>query len=285
MKAPEEYLTLRFRLPGRLEDDLGSLLSGMPILGSEIVPAGDGNLDVCVYLEPGASGVVGVLTGAVEGLGARGVEAGRIQAEDWLRAWREAARPFPVGDLWWLDPRPGDPTPPPPGRVRLAVEPRAAFGSGSHESTQLVLLELEGRDLAGRSVLDVGTGTGILALAAAFRGARPVVGFDVDPLAALEAARTAAEQDRPVECRFFAGTVEALGDREFDLVLVNMIWENMAPLLPELRDRLAAGGELVLSGLLAAQEAAVVRELEELGLRVLGRRSLGEWTGLVAGRA
>ena len=155
-----------------------------------------------------------------------------------------------------------------------------AFGAGSHESTQLVLLDLEELDPTGWSVLDVGTGTGILALAAAALGARPVVGFDLDPAAALEAARTAAEQERPVSCSFFAGTVDALAERRFDLVLANMIWENMAPLVPQLRARLAAGGLMVLSGLLVAQEAVVGRELVSHGLRLRSRRVLGEWLGL-----
>ncbi len=285
MTIPAEYLTLRFRLPGHLEDELGVLLSGMPILGSEIVPAPAQHLEVCVYLEAGSVGVLGALTGALERLGALGVEEGRLESTDWLRAWREAAVPFPVGSRWWLDPRPAEPTPAPPGRIRLAVEPRMAFGTGSHESTQLVLLELEEMDLEGRSVLDVGTGTGILALAAAALGARPVVGFDVDPLAALEAARTAGEQERSVPCRFFAGTAGALGDRTFHVILANMIWENLAPLVPALGRRLSGGGEMVLSGLLAAQEEAVVRELEEQGLRVGRSRILGEWIGLVVHRA
>jgi len=275
-----EYLTLRFRLPVHLEDELGAVLSEAPILGSEIVPADGGHLDVCVYLEPATPGVVGALAGDLERFGAVGIERGHLESQDWLRAWREAARPFAVGRRWWLDPRPSEPTPAPPGRIRLAVEPRMAFGAGSHESTQLVLLDLEELDPTGWSVLDVGTGTGILALAAAALGARPVVGFDLDPAAALEAARTAAEQERPVSCSFFAGTVDALAERRFDLVLANMIWENMAPLVPQLRARLAAGGLMVLSGLLVAQEAVVGRELVSHGLRLRSRRVLGEWLGL-----
>lgn len=286
MTGPREYLTLRFRLPGQLEDELGALLSEAPILGSEIVPAESGELlEVCVYLDTASAGTVGPLTRALERFGAVGVEEGRLEDGDWLREWREAARAFAVGRRWWLDPRPADPTPAPEGRIRLAVEPRMAFGTGSHESTQLVLLELEEMDLEGRSVLDAGTGTGILALAAGALGARPVVGFDVDPLAAFEAARTAGEQERPPGCRFFAGTVAALGECSFHVILANMIWENLSPLVAALGERLARDGEMVLSGLLTAQEEVVARELAGLGLGVRRARRLGEWLGLVVGHA
>ncbi|HEY4593776.1 MAG TPA: 50S ribosomal protein L11 methyltransferase, partial [Thermoanaerobaculia bacterium] len=126
-----------------------------------------------------------------------GVELERqetVPDADWFAAWREKARPFPVGRTLYLDPREPDDVPIeiPDGRRLLRLPARAAFGTGSHESTALVLELLEDADLRGRRVLDVGTGTGVLSFAALLWGARSVVGFDVDPASPVHARDNSA---------------------------------------------------------------------------------------------
>src|SRR6185295_503064 len=132
---------------------------------------------------------------------------------DWLAVWREQARPFPVGRTFFVDPRePGeDPVEVPACRRLLRLPARAAFGTGSHETTSLALELLEEADVRGRRVLDLGTGTGILAFAALLGGARSVVGFDVDPAAPFHARDNSALNG--LHPRLFAGRLSALRER------------------------------------------------------------------------
>jgi ribosomal protein L11 methyltransferase len=207
-----------------------------------------------------------------------------VPDSDWLAAYRERARPFPVGRSLFIDPRePGeDPAEVPAGRRLLRLPARAAFGIGSHESTSLALELLEDMDLRGRRVLDVGAGTGILAFAALSFGARSAVGFDVDPAAPVH-ARDNARLNR-LRLPLFAGRLAALRERPlFDLALVNVVPEQI---LPEMRDLVALlrpGAETVLSGILAERGREVLDHVRGLGLVERDRREAGDWVAFRVG--
>jgi ribosomal protein L11 methyltransferase len=204
---------------------------------------------------------------------------------DWFAAWRERAVPFSVGRTLHLDPREPEEAPPevPEGRRLLRLPARAAFGTGSHESTSLALELLEDADVRGRRVLDVGTGTGILAFAALLFGARSVVGYDVDPAAPFHARDNSALND--LHPRLFAGTLAALRERPaFDLALVNVVPEQILPEMPALVRRLASGGEAILSGVLAERGRQVLDRMRGLGFSELGRKSAGDWVAFRVGR-
>src|SRR5436305_15090084 len=167
---------------------------------------------------------------------------------DWFATWRERAQPFPVGRTLWLDPRePEDAAPDiPEGRRLLRLPARAAFGTGSHESTSLALELLEDADLQGRRVLDVGTGTGVLAFAALALGAASVTGFDLDPAAPFHARDNSALNG--LHPRLFAGRLAAVRQRPlFDLALVNVVPEQILPEMPGLVRLLRPGGDAILS--------------------------------------
>jgi ribosomal protein L11 methyltransferase len=279
------YTVLRCRLGPGAEERLGEALLEAPVLGCEIVSPRPGHTEAVIYVEAGNSAGLALLKRALASRGLEVTLEGELEERDWLEPFRERAVAFPVGSRWWIDPDPAGGGTPPAGRIRLVIEPRMAFGSGTHESTQLVLMELEGLPVTGRRVLDVGTGSGILALASCRLGARFAAGLDIDVASVFEARRTAAEQERQAGVRFLAGTVEAIAPHaRFDLVLCNMIWERMRPLLPALRRLTAPGGLAVLSGLLRSQEEPVAAELERLGLPVSRRRTLEEWLALVVTR-
>jgi len=286
VRNPEPTPGRRFRaihcsLPAASEEQLADALLDIAILGCQIEPERGGRMEVAVYVDsPEAE--VAVRT-AVGGLGALDVRSELVEDRDWLAAHREQSIAFPVGRSLWIDPRPLAPTPAPDGRLRLAVEPRSAFGSGSHESTQMLLLELEESDLSGKAVLDVGSGSGILSLAADALGAEQVVGVEVDVDAVWVARETALVQEWTSRVRFVAGTADSLAGIRFHLILCNMISSLMLPLLDDMRRLLDPAGDLALSGLLIDEADEVAAEVERQDLRVTSSRQLGEWASLRVG--
>jgi ribosomal protein L11 methyltransferase len=164
----------------------------------------------------------------------------------------------------------------------LVVVPKSAFGSGSHESTRLVLSFLEDLDLGDQSVLDVGTGSGILAVASASLGARLVAGLDIDPAAAFVARTTVSQQERAAPVILIAGEIDAVARARFDLVLCNMISSRFLPLLSRLRRLMATPGRIVLAGFLDRERDDVQRAVEGSGFEIVSVSTAGEWSGLMA---
>ncbi len=275
------YLTVTCRLPAAAEDHLTQAMAGWPVLGCQVEDAGD-EVDVTIYLEETESGAVSAVVEELRRLGACELSAGRFAEEDWLSEYRRFVVPHAVGRLFWIDPHPSALTPAPEDRVHLVVEPRQAFGTGSHESTQLMLVLLETLSLAETRVIDVGTGSGILAIASRALGAASAVGFDIDLDAVFVARQTVAAQPDRQEVALFAGTTAAVrGAGQFDVVLANLIPAQLEPLLADLRALLAPGGTVVISGLMVDQREAVASELGRIGLRVVDGREVGEWAALV----
>ncbi|MDY7096300.1 MAG: 50S ribosomal protein L11 methyltransferase, partial [Acidobacteriota bacterium] len=180
------------------------------------------------------------------------LEGDHLQAEeDWLATHREIARPLLIGRRLMVDPRELDSEPRvvPEGRTLLRIPARTAFGTGSHESTRLVLELMEDLALDGRRVLDVGAGSGILAMAALSFGARSAVGVEIDPAAVLMAGQYArTNRLRPL---LTAGGLEILAPRPaFSLALVNILPERMLPWIHRLPPLLEDGAVALFSGIL-----------------------------------
>ncbi len=251
------------------------------MLGTEIGDARCGEISAAVFFAAGNRDAADEVRALLKERGAREIRIDDLADEDWLAAYRERARPFPVGDRWWIDPDPGMSSPMPAGRRRLVIEPRTAFGSGSHESTQLVLLELERLGVDGATILDLGTGSGILAIAANGLGAERVVALDIDEDAIWVARETANLQEQRTRIQYVLGPPDCLGAVGFDIVFCNMIFANMLPILPQLHGLLAPDGVAVLSGLLATDASDITDTLRSHRLEVTSERVLGEWTSLV----
>ncbi|HET9795360.1 MAG TPA: 50S ribosomal protein L11 methyltransferase [Thermoanaerobaculia bacterium] len=149
-----------------------------------------------------------------------------------------------------------------------------------HASTRGILLWLDGADLAGRRVLDVGCGSAILAIAAERRGASAAVAFDLDADAVFEARRN-LERNGARRVRLYAGELAALAGR-FDVVLANMIWEESSPLVPSMAALLPPGGRVVLSGILDEREGDARRGIDAAGLELESVESEDEWRTAVA---
>jgi ribosomal protein L11 methyltransferase len=199
-----------------------------------------------------------------------------------LDAWRAWARPVRAGRHLvlhpaWL-PLPEEEATGEDDDVRLLVDPGRTFGSGSHATTRLVLGAMEALLVAGDEVLDVGTGSGVLAVAAARLGASVVVATDIDPAAV--AATTANAARNGVAGRIDVST-RALADvpGAFDLVVANIGAGVLRDLAPDLATRVRPGGHLVLSGLLDEQVSGVLERLP--GCTEVGRQAEDGWVAVV----
>ncbi|HSC21180.1 MAG TPA: 50S ribosomal protein L11 methyltransferase, partial [Solirubrobacterales bacterium] len=172
------YLRRSYVVPAEREEDVSAELWAGGTLGVEVKPGTDGRVRIEAYFAIGAPAID--LDAAAEEL---------LPETDWFAAYREQARPFRVGEGFFVDPRePEDAVAEAPeGRRLLRLPARGAFGIGSHESTRLAVELLEELPVEGKTVLDVGTGTGILAFVALVRGARRAVGYDNDPAAPFHA--------------------------------------------------------------------------------------------------
>jgi ribosomal protein L11 methyltransferase len=219
------------------------------------------------------------------------VEREALDEQDWSETWKQGLEPIVISPRLVVRPGVASERDLEPGRLEVAIEPRQAFGTGAHGSTALALALLDARLAARRAarVLDVGSGSGVLAIAAAKLGAGPVVACDLDPIAARETRENATRNG--VAVASFAGSLDALGSAavRFDLIVANLLSSELQPILAALVARVAERGVLIVSGLLAAERAAIEARLAALGLHVIDQRAErdergDEWLALTASR-
>lgn len=179
--------------------------------------------------------------------------------QDWSSAWREKFKPFRVSRRLWIQPSWQELERVPDGAIALTLDPGMAFGTGLHPSTQMCLQALEEMLTPGDTVLDVGTGSGILAIAAAKLGASRVVAFDVDRLATVAARENVIRNNVANQVAIYQGTLAALRTKQWDFVVVNILAPVIISLLGEgaLLDYVTADGRLVLSGIIEDQSVQV----------------------------
>ena len=223
------------------------------------------------------------------GLVGGGATVGPLAGRDWLARNRRSFRPiragrFLVRPTTWQGPAPT-------GGVVLHLDAGPAFGSGSHETTRGCLLAMDRlarRRVRPGCVLDMGCGSGILAIAAARRWRVPVLAVDIDPVATATTAENAARNGVARLVRTATGdgwrTAAVRRDGPFDLVMANILAAPLRRMAPDLARGLAPGGEAVLSGLLRGQASAVAGACRAAGLAVAGRLILGDWAVLVVTR-
>lgn len=276
------YLRLRFVLSADSDDRLIAELWALGTLGIEAPVAIEGaDQEVLAYFEePASPELCQRLDPASDWPGSQLVNVESIAGGDWLAEYRRRASPMELGSRFLVDPREPDEAPAvqPSDRVLLRIPARTAFGTGSHESTRLALELMEGIPMAGMRVLDVGTGSGILAFAAMALGAGDVIGLDIEAeavIVALENCRLNHSMPGLV-----AGTVDCLrATSRFDLALVNVLPRRIRGDLGAIVGLLPQGGEMVVSGVLAEQHESYLRELALFGLNEKRSRRSGEWMG------
>lgn len=207
----------------------------------------------------------------------RKIEATTVQDQDWLAEWKKGYEAILIGKRilicpsWKREQAAGT------DRIVVEIDPGMAFGTGTHETTRGCLEMLE-TYWQGGALLDVGTGTGILAIAAIklYPGAR-VIGFDIDP-EAIEVARQNTEingvaDDLEIEVNKLA----SYAGQEFDVVLANLTADVVIPFAPEFPSVMKSGATLIVSGILKEQGPDVLAELGTHGFALLESKPDGEW--------
>ncbi len=214
-----------------------------------------------------------------------------LREYDWAHSWQKYYRPLAVGEKLYIVPEwERDTAEIPAGVTRLLMNPGLTFGTGSHASTQLCLEGVEAHTKPNDLVLDLGCGSGILAIAALCLGARFATGVDIDPKAVDVAYENAAlngiGKDR---CRFLAGNVLAdqplvneLAQEKADLVLANIVADVIIPLAPVVPRLLKEDGVFLCSGIIDTRGDEVAAALEAAGLHVIRRREKTGWIALEA---
>jgi ribosomal protein L11 methyltransferase len=210
---------------------------------------------------------------------------------DWANAWKEHYHPFRVGQRIWIRPSwyDEDEKGEEPDRVVLmddivlVLDPGMAFGTGLHPTTQSCLRALEEIVESGDRILDVGTGSGILAIAALKLGATTVVGVDTDELAVRTAVANATQNQVDDRFEVWQGDLSSVNEREFDVVLVNILAPVIIGLLRDgqLMANVTESGRLVLSGIINSQVADVEEAVAFAGANVVEKIIVRDWVTLV----
>jgi ribosomal protein L11 methyltransferase len=214
----------------------------------------------------------------------------KLQDQDWANAWKEHYKPFRIGNKIWIQPswigleeasdgedgiQPDD--------VVLKLDPGMAFGTGLHPTTQMCMRALEDIVQPGMTVLDVGTGSGILAIAAAKLGAERLLAFDTDHLA-VKATQENTEQNRVADkISLFEGKLDQVEEKGWNVVVVNILAPVIIGLFENdaLMSFVGENGRLILSGIIEEQGADVETAVAEAGGCVVEKLQVRDWVSYI----
>lgn len=202
---------------------------------------------------------------------------------EWLYKWQEYFRPARIGERIVV--KPGwEEYEPEEGDLVIEMDPGMAFGSGLHETTSMCIKALEKYTHEGAKVLDVGSGTGILAMAAVMLGAENALGIDIDDEAVRVGAENVARNGLEDRVAVRKGDLMAGVDYDADIIVANLMADLVIKLAPAAAAQLKSGGIFITSGILDIKEEAVTEAVSQAGFDIIEVLADGEWRAVVAGR-
>ena len=208
---------------------------------------------------------------------------------DWINNWKQYFHQFYIDDLLvipsWEDVKPED-----EGKMVLHIDPGTAFGTGMHETTQLCIRQLRKFITPQTELLDVGTGSGILAILSLMYGARHAVGTDLDPCSVDAVADNMRNNHiRPEQFEMMIGNIitdkavqDRVGYEKYDIVVANILADVLVALIPVIVGQMKPGGVYITSGIIDDKEQTVVDAVKKAGLTVLEVTHQGEWVSVTA---
>ncbi|HIZ21636.1 MAG TPA: 50S ribosomal protein L11 methyltransferase [Candidatus Blautia faecigallinarum] len=266
----------------------------------DIMPEGpedDGIAYLNFYLDEDADKeeILGRVRKALDGLkeymdiGDATIEESQTEDKDWINNWKEYFHQFYVDDILivpsWEEVKNED-----RDKMILHIDPGTAFGTGMHETTQLVIRQLKKYVTKGAKILDVGTGSGILGIVALKLGAEKVTGTDLDPCAVSAVAENKEANGIPEEAfTMMIGNIiddknvqDQVGYEAYDIVAANILADVLVPLTPVIVNHLKKGGYYLTSGILDVKEEVVCEAVKKAGLTLVEVTRQGEWCCVTA---
>ena len=222
-------------------------------------------------------------------IGEGSIEIDETEDIDWINNWKQYFKQFYVDDILiipsWEKVKKED-----EGRMIIHIDPGTAFGTGMHETTQLCIRQLKKYVTKDTELLDVGTGSGILSIAALKMGAKHAVGTDLDTCAVPAGEENKEANDIP-EAAFdmMIGNIiddkevqDTVGYEKYDIVVANILADVLVPLTPVIIHQMKKGGIYITSGIIDNKEETVVNAVKAAGLEVLEVTYQGEWVSVTA---
>lgn len=278
VEVPDEDGSEKEQLAAGLSDNVDNsyffVSSGQPVDMDALIKAVEEKLEgIRQYMDIGEGSIV----------------LSETEDKDWMNNWKEFFHQFYIDDLLvtpsWEEVKPED-----KDKKILHIDPGTAFGTGMHETTQLCIRQLKKYITPDTVLLDVGTGSGILAIVSLMYGIREAAGTDLDPCA-VEAVRQNMEMNGVPEDKFemMIGNIitdkeiqERAGYGKYDIVVANILAEVLLPLTPVVKGHLKKGGIYITSGIIAEKESMVVDAVKAAGMEVLEITRQNEWVSVTA---
>ena len=238
-----------------------------------------------LYLEPGASQVetLALIAARMEAAGIPyTVETEGVEQEDWQNGWRKYYHPMDIGKRLAIVPSWQEYD---TDRVKLILDPGLAFGTGGHETTSLCLEALDERVRGGERVLDIGTGSGILAIAALKLGAGSAEGVDIDPVAVRTAGENAALNGVADKLTVLVGDLSDKASGRYDIITANIVANAIISLAPAVPGLMAENATFIASGIIDSRKDEVIAGLEKAGLAIVEVKEKRGWECIICKKA
>lgn len=263
-------------------EEMAPKMAHVDLIEPELLQRDRENAVIHLYIAPGQnpSEAVSFVSERLQSGGiTHTIECGTIDEEDWANEWKKYYVPVKIGERLvvvpsWEEYQPGA------DEVILTMDPGMAFGTGTHETTQLCTRLLEQYVDADSELLDVGTGSGILAIAAILLGAKSAYGVDIDEVAVRVANENARANNVQGRAQFVAGDLVSRVKGTYNLVTANIVADVILRLLPDLGRFLRAGGVFIASGIIETREQQVTQALLDAGFSIDKRIEDGGWVAL-----